>query len=117
VRVVRFSTERFPHKPYIKEGFPKNVTALAGDLAVLQCPTLSDLEPYIQWLKVNFSQINDSFSIPQGVVVQVETQHSQKQVSHPGGGANFSPPFSLLLLLLWLGSFHSTSVIYCASGY
>jgi len=79
--MLQFSTERFPHKPYIKEGFPKNVTVLAGDLAVLQCPTLSDLEPYIQWLKVNFSQINDSLSVPQGMIVQVATQ-SQKS-PHP----------------------------------
>ncbi|XP_059486028.1 fibroblast growth factor receptor homolog 1-like isoform X2 [Neocloeon triangulifer] len=68
--------ERFPHKPYIKEGFPRNMTVVAGDLAVLQCPTLSDLEPYIQWLKVNISSTNDDSSVPQGVIVQSNVQPS-----------------------------------------
>jgi hypothetical protein len=98
--VVRFSTERFPHKPYIKEGFPKNVTTLAGDLAVLQCPTLSDLEPYIQWLKVNFSQINDSFSIPQGVVVQVETQHHSQKSLSPRWRRQFLTPFIIVVVVV-----------------
>ncbi|XP_014481673.1 PREDICTED: fibroblast growth factor receptor homolog 1-like isoform X2 [Dinoponera quadriceps] len=44
--------ERFPHKPYINVDFPKNVTALVNSTAVFRCPIVSDLEPFIQWMKV-----------------------------------------------------------------
>ncbi|XP_011254082.1 fibroblast growth factor receptor homolog 1 isoform X2 [Camponotus floridanus] len=44
--------ERFPHKPYINEDFPKNVTALVNSIVTFRCPIVSDLEPYIQWVKV-----------------------------------------------------------------
>ncbi|XP_070149277.1 fibroblast growth factor receptor homolog 1 isoform X2 [Polyergus mexicanus] len=44
--------ERFPHKPYINEDFPKNVTALVNSTAIFRCPIVSDLEPYIKWVKV-----------------------------------------------------------------
>ncbi|KAK0096930.1 hypothetical protein PV326_003858 [Microctonus aethiopoides] len=44
--------ERFPHKPYINEGFPKNTTALLNTTVIFRCPIVSDLEPYIQWVKV-----------------------------------------------------------------
>ncbi|CAH1393820.1 unnamed protein product [Nezara viridula] len=43
--------ERYPHRPYIKEGFPNNLTVLVNSTAVLSCPLLSDLEPYIEWQK------------------------------------------------------------------
>ncbi|XP_011160426.1 fibroblast growth factor receptor homolog 1 isoform X2 [Solenopsis invicta] len=45
--------ERYPHKPAIYLDYPKNVTALINSTATFKCPTLSDLEPYIQWLKVD----------------------------------------------------------------
>ncbi|XP_077276688.1 fibroblast growth factor receptor homolog 1 isoform X2 [Temnothorax americanus] len=44
--------ERFPHKPYINEDYPKNVTALVNSTATFRCPIVSDLEPYIEWYKV-----------------------------------------------------------------
>lgn len=43
--------ERFPAKPYIKEGYPKNITALVNSTVKFECPQiLTDLEPYIQWI-------------------------------------------------------------------
>ncbi|XP_068085907.1 fibroblast growth factor receptor 3 [Anabrus simplex] len=44
--------ERFPHKPYIKEG-PTNQTVLVNSTAVLRCLTMSDNEPFIQWLRIS----------------------------------------------------------------
>ncbi|CAB3373127.1 Hypothetical predicted protein [Cloeon dipterum] len=71
--------ERFPHKPYIKEGFPRNTTVVVGEIAALQCPTLSDLEPYIQWIKTNISTITDDSEFPQGVIVQTNTNSTSPQ--------------------------------------
>ncbi|XP_066599308.1 fibroblast growth factor receptor homolog 1-like isoform X2 [Prorops nasuta] len=61
--------ERFPHKPYIKEDFPKNVTALVNSTVQFDCPLLSDLEPYIQWLKVA-EYPEDREELPNGTVLQ-----------------------------------------------
>ncbi|KAF4530420.1 hypothetical protein B566_EDAN018540 [Ephemera danica] len=67
--------ERLPRKPYIEEGFPKNQTVLSGSNVQFECPTISDLEPFIQWKKVNFSDIieKNSTEIPKGVVLQTNT--------------------------------------------
>jgi len=46
-----FLPERFPHKPIVVDGYPKNVTALVNATVKFSCPTISDLEPYIQWVK------------------------------------------------------------------
>ncbi|KAF4517186.1 hypothetical protein B566_EDAN005618 [Ephemera danica] len=68
--------ERLPRKPYIKEGFPKNQTVLSGSNVQFDCPTISDLEPFIQWIKVNFSDIieKNSTEKPKGVVLQVAAE-------------------------------------------
>ncbi|KAF4517189.1 hypothetical protein B566_EDAN005621 [Ephemera danica] len=68
--------ERLPHRPYIKEGFPKNQTVLSGSNVQFECPTISDLEPFIQWIKVNFSDIieKNSTEKPKGVVLQVAAE-------------------------------------------
>ncbi|XP_019753637.2 fibroblast growth factor receptor homolog 1 [Dendroctonus ponderosae] len=48
--------ERFPHKPYIKDGFPANVTALVNSTVQLLCPQLvADLEPFVEWVFFNSS--------------------------------------------------------------
>lgn len=44
--------ERYPSKPYIKEGFPGNITVLINHTAILSCPPISDLEPHTQWYKI-----------------------------------------------------------------
>nr|CAD7198813.1 unnamed protein product [Timema douglasi] len=46
--------ERFPSKPYIRDGYPHNVTALVNSSVKLECPPISDLEPYIQWLRLTY---------------------------------------------------------------
>lgn len=65
------SVERFPHKPYIKEDFPKNVTALVNSTVTFKCPIMSDLEPFIQWLKLA-EYPGDEKEMPNGTLVQVQ---------------------------------------------
>uniref|UniRef100_A0A1B6CPE6 receptor protein-tyrosine kinase n=1 Tax=Clastoptera arizonana TaxID=38151 RepID=A0A1B6CPE6_9HEMI len=43
--------ERFPHKPYIKENYPQNITALVYTNVSFLCSAISDLEPFFQWVK------------------------------------------------------------------
>ncbi|XP_011874202.1 PREDICTED: fibroblast growth factor receptor homolog 1-like isoform X2 [Vollenhovia emeryi] len=61
--------ERYPHKPYINVDFPKNVTALVNSTATFRCPILSDLEPYIQWVKIA-EYPGDQEDIPKGTLLQ-----------------------------------------------
>ncbi|XP_012153433.1 fibroblast growth factor receptor homolog 1 isoform X2 [Megachile rotundata] len=63
--------ERFPHKPYINEDFPKNVTAVVNSTVTFKCPIVSDLEPYIQWLKV-VEYPGDQENSPNGILLQAE---------------------------------------------
>ncbi|XP_018365757.1 PREDICTED: fibroblast growth factor receptor homolog 1-like isoform X2 [Trachymyrmex cornetzi] len=65
--------ERFPHKPYINEDFPKNVTALVNSTAIFRCPIVSDLEPFIQWIKVAKNPGDQEDSPPNGTVLQAGT--------------------------------------------
>jgi hypothetical protein len=37
--------------PYIKEGYPGNLTVLVNDTVRLSCPPISDLEPMVYWLR------------------------------------------------------------------
>ncbi|XP_071442335.1 fibroblast growth factor receptor 4-like, partial [Hetaerina americana] len=46
--------ERFPHQPYIKEGYPHNETVLPGSSVKFECPPISDLEPHVQWIRVSY---------------------------------------------------------------
>ncbi|XP_046625083.1 fibroblast growth factor receptor homolog 1-like isoform X1 [Neodiprion virginianus] len=61
--------ERFPHKPYINLGYPKNVTAQLGSSVQFKCSIVSDLEPNIQWLKVYGSPEEDRE--PNGTQIEV----------------------------------------------
>ncbi|KAL1385339.1 hypothetical protein pipiens_012960 [Culex pipiens pipiens] len=45
--------DRFPARPYIKEGYLVNTTVLVNSTAQLECRTISDLEPHIEWIKFN----------------------------------------------------------------
>lgn len=63
-------SERFPHKPYINEGFPKNTTAVLNSTVTFRCPIVSDLEPYITWAKVTEYPDDQEIS-PQGILLQV----------------------------------------------
>ncbi|KAF7382291.1 hypothetical protein HZH68_015210 [Vespula germanica] len=65
------SSKRFPHKPYINEDFPKNVTALVNSSVTFKCPIVSDLEPYIQWVKVA-EYPGDQEDTPKGTLLQVQ---------------------------------------------
>lgn len=66
-------SERFPHKPYIQEGFPKNATVAINDSITFKCPMIVDLEPFIQWLKVN-EYPDDHEKSPKGKLLQVLPQ-------------------------------------------
>nr|XP_023017922.1 fibroblast growth factor receptor homolog 1-like isoform X2 [Leptinotarsa decemlineata] len=56
--------ERFPSKPYIKEGYPQNITVLKDTNATFECPQVFvDLEPYIQWFRAeNQTEMSDDYS-------------------------------------------------------
>lgn len=68
-------TERFPSRPYITEGYPHNKTVLLNATVQFECKTVSDLEPYIQWFKTNYTLTvdvdNDEWHFPNGNIVQV----------------------------------------------
>jgi hypothetical protein len=51
--VYWFLPERPPHKPYVVDGYPQNVTALVNATVKFSCPTYPELEPYIQWVKTS----------------------------------------------------------------
>ncbi|KAE8744346.1 Fibroblast growth factor receptor 1-like, partial [Frankliniella occidentalis] len=56
---------RYPHKPYIKESFPRNLTVLAGSNASFECPLYADLSAFYQWFRIlpaDGSELAASFS-------------------------------------------------------
>lgn len=74
------SVERYPSKPYIKEGYPGNRTVVVNDTAQLACPPVSDLEPYLTWIKPydNFTVKDgevgpNELPIPPGIEIEVFT--------------------------------------------
>ncbi|XP_045504360.1 fibroblast growth factor receptor homolog 1 isoform X2 [Colias croceus] len=52
--------ERYPSSPYIKEGYPGNITVLVNDTVQLQCPPVSDLEPLVYWLRPYNTSLKDA---------------------------------------------------------
>lgn len=58
--------DRFPARPYIKEGFLHNVTVLVNSTATLECRTISDLEPHIEWIKFHIVD-NTNPNIPENI--------------------------------------------------
>lgn len=74
-------TERFPSRPYIKDGYPQNITVLVNKTAVFNCPIIiADLEPYVTWIRpINFTgQHNDT--APEGIELKVSRQCSHFHV-------------------------------------
>ncbi|XP_015603396.1 fibroblast growth factor receptor homolog 1 isoform X2 [Cephus cinctus] len=69
--------ERFPHKPYINEDFPKNVTALVYSTVTFKCPIISDLEPFIQWLKVS-EYPDDRETQPNGTLLKADSLENRE---------------------------------------
>ncbi|KAF9813791.1 hypothetical protein SFRURICE_007946 [Spodoptera frugiperda] len=69
--------ERYPSKPYIKERYPGNVTVLVNETATLSCPPVSDLEPYLYWIRPTNYTVQDAevgpsdMPIPFGDVIEV----------------------------------------------
>ncbi|XP_076759206.1 fibroblast growth factor receptor homolog 1 isoform X3 [Xylocopa sonorina] len=63
--------ERFPHKPYINVDFPKNVTAVVNSTVTFKCPIVSDLEPYMEWVKVVEYPVGQE-KAPKGILLQGE---------------------------------------------
>ncbi|EFN76272.1 Fibroblast growth factor receptor-like protein 1 [Harpegnathos saltator] len=70
-QLTRNTVERFPHKPYINEDFPKNVTALVNSTAIFRCPIVSDLEPFIEWKKL-YEYPRDEEHRPEGTSLKVQ---------------------------------------------
>ncbi|CAH2054795.1 unnamed protein product, partial [Iphiclides podalirius] len=70
--------ERYPSKPYIKEGYPGNVTVLVNDTVKLSCPPVSDLEPYSYWIRPSNYSLKDAevgpsdAPIPAGDVIETK---------------------------------------------
>lgn len=48
----KHSLERFPSAPIIREGFPKNQSAVENSTVVFECPLISDLGAHVQWTKI-----------------------------------------------------------------
>ncbi|XP_051176629.1 fibroblast growth factor receptor homolog 1-like isoform X2 [Leptopilina boulardi] len=67
--------ERFPHKPYINEDFPKNVTALIHTNVTFKCPIVSDLEPYMEWRRFS-NKPNDQEKAPEGEQLESGMDHN-----------------------------------------
>ncbi|XP_043460823.1 fibroblast growth factor receptor homolog 1-like isoform X2 [Leptopilina heterotoma] len=67
--------ERFPHKPYINEDFPKNVTALIHTNVTFKCPIVSDLEPYMEWRRFP-NKPNDQEKAPEGERLENGMDHN-----------------------------------------
>ncbi|XP_014364260.2 fibroblast growth factor receptor homolog 1 isoform X2 [Papilio machaon] len=76
--VILHIQERYPSKPYIKEGYPGNVTVLVNDTVKLSCPPVSDLEPYSYWIRPSNYSLKDAevgpsdAPIPAGDVIESE---------------------------------------------
>ncbi|XP_049886015.1 fibroblast growth factor receptor homolog 1-like isoform X2 [Pectinophora gossypiella] len=68
--------ERYPSKPYIKEGYPGNITAVVNSTVQMSCPPLSDLEPYLYWIRpLNYTlkdaEVGPSDApIPSGIIIE-----------------------------------------------
>lgn len=95
--IIKF-LERFPSKPYVKEGYPGNITALVNDKVTLTCPPVSDLEPDVIWLRpTNYTSNNTEVGpsdapVPEGVLVKVHNRLTYLEVlvtSRYDGGKPF----------------------------
>ncbi|XKL68838.1 hypothetical protein PGB90_006607 [Kerria lacca] len=72
--------ERFPSKPYIKEGFQKNLTVVTNGRAKFSCPIISDQEVYVKWIKNPYVQTDDSTCIENGIILQNGTENIDEEV-------------------------------------
>ncbi|XP_076261821.1 fibroblast growth factor receptor homolog 1-like isoform X2 [Rhynchophorus ferrugineus] len=65
--------ERFPHKPYIQDGYPENKTVAVYTNVTFACPQIIvDLEPFIYWMyfnsSYNFSQADLSSNQNENII-------------------------------------------------
>ncbi|XP_049864650.1 fibroblast growth factor receptor 3-like isoform X1 [Schistocerca gregaria] len=75
--------ERYPHRPYIHSA--ENKTAVVNTTAELTCTTVSDLEPHIQWLRVEScpsGDIDDADDIPNATLLPQPEDDPQTLVLH-----------------------------------
>jgi hypothetical protein len=65
--------ERFPSKPYIKDGYPQNITVLVNTTATFECPqVIADLEPFLQWVRIfNVTEVYENSTDINGTLLQV----------------------------------------------
>lgn len=52
-------TDRFPSKPYIVEGNPKNITAVVNETVIFNCPVVADIAVHYQWAKYHVDNDTD----------------------------------------------------------
>ncbi|XP_068917427.1 fibroblast growth factor receptor homolog 1-like isoform X10 [Tenebrio molitor] len=64
--------ERFPSKPYIKDGYPQNITVLVNTTATFECPqVIADLEPFLQWVRIfNVTEVYENSTDINGTLLQ-----------------------------------------------
>lgn len=98
-----YCIERFPSKPYIKEGYPKNVTALVNSTVILECPQIvEDLLPFIQWIYSKTPHVVDGSNL---------TSETFLEVFKYAGGGFMHIFFFVTYLLVWEGGLINTLVI------
>ncbi|XP_068917426.1 fibroblast growth factor receptor homolog 1-like isoform X9 [Tenebrio molitor] len=64
--------ERFPSKPYIKDGYPQNITVVVNTTATFECPQMiADLEPFLQWVRIfNVTEVYENSTDINGTLLQ-----------------------------------------------
>ncbi|XP_049276748.1 fibroblast growth factor receptor homolog 1-like isoform X1 [Anopheles funestus] len=80
--------DRFPARPLFTER-PKNVTTLVNTTAIFRCPTLSELEPHIEWVKLRIVEL-ENVSIPENLKLQRDPDNPEvltlENVTHADEG-------------------------------
>ncbi|XP_052891999.1 fibroblast growth factor receptor homolog 1-like [Anopheles moucheti] len=80
--------DRFPARPLFTER-PKNVTTLVNTTAIFRCPTLSELEPHIEWVKLRIVEL-ENVSIPENLKLKRDPDNPEvltlENVTHADEG-------------------------------
>lgn len=74
---AHYYTDRFPARPYILEGYPKNITALVNATVVFDCPNIADIAPHIQWAKYRAFNDSDGNLKAKPDIIQFEVSNSK----------------------------------------
>lgn len=129
--------DRLRSRPIIAEGYPKNLTLLVNMTGRFECKVLTDLEPFITWVKHDINGRNDSnitssetvirtsideirnHSIPGYVVCKVQTTLSfyvGHTVQRAGGGLDTKAKDLLPILSLNYFNFFFFNALGCGNS-